>query len=59
MKYREFHKRITKAGWVYDRAVGSHIFYTKDGKMSQPVPYHGAREIPEPLRKKIAKAMGV
>ncbi|MCF0254932.1 putative RNA binding protein YcfA (HicA-like mRNA interferase family) [Bacteroides heparinolyticus] len=59
MKYREFHKQITKAGWKRHHVEGSHYFYIKNGKLSEPVPYHGAKEIPEPLRKKIAKAMGV
>ena len=31
----------------------------KRRETSEPVPYHGAKEIPEPLRRKIAKGMGV
>ena len=52
MKYTEFHRRIIKNGWKYSHAEGSHYFYIKDGQLSEPVPYHGAKEIPEPLRKK-------
>lgn len=48
MKYKEFHQKIKKAGWKYHHAEGSHYFYEKDGKLSQPVPFHGAKEIPEP-----------
>ena len=59
MKYKEFHLRIKKAGWKYHHAEGSHYFYEKDGRLSQPVPYHGAKEIPEPLRKKIARELGL
>lgn len=59
MKYKEFHNKIKKAGWVYSHAVGSHYFYLKDGLLSAPVPYHGAKEIPEPLRKRIARDMGL
>ncbi len=59
MKYREFHKSIVAAGWKFSHAEGSHYFYVKDGRLSQPVPCHGAKEIPEPLRRKMAKALGV
>lgn len=59
MKYKEFHQRIKKAGWKYHHAESSHYFYEKDGKLSQPVPYHGAKEIPEPLRRKIARELGL
>ena len=59
MKYKEFHRKILASGWKFSHAEGSHYFYLKDGKLSEPVPYHGAKEIPEPLRRKIAKGMGV
>lgn len=59
MKYSEFHNKIRKKGWKFDHAEGSHYFYIKDGKLSEPVPFHGSKEIPEPLRKKIARAMGI
>ena len=59
MKYKEFHRKITAAGWKFDHAVGSLYFYIKDGRLSEPIPYHGSKEIPEPLRRKIAKAMGI
>ena len=57
MKYKEFHKKIKSAGWKFHHSSGSHYFYIKDGLLSQPVPFHGSKEIPEPLRKKIAKEM--
>lgn len=59
MKYKEFHRQIEKNGWRYSHASGSHYFYTKDGKLSEPIPYHGAKEMPEPLRRKIARNMGL
>ena len=59
MKYKEFHLKIRKAGWKYSHAEGSHYFYLKDGVLSVPVPYHGAKEIPEPLRRKIARQLGL
>ncbi len=59
MKYTEFHRKIKQNGWKYSHAEGSHYFYIKDGKLSEPVPYHGAKEIPEPLKRKIARNMGL
>ena len=59
MKYKEFHRKIVAAGWKFDHAEGSHYFYIKNGQLSVPVPFHGSKEIPEPLRKKIAKQMGI
>jgi predicted RNA binding protein YcfA (HicA-like mRNA interferase family) len=57
MKYKEFHRLIKKNGWTFSHAEGSHYFYEKDGVLSPPVPYHGAKEIYEPLRKSIARNM--
>ena len=45
MKYSELHKRFIKAGWKYHHAEGSHYFYEKNGVLSEPIPYHGAKEI--------------
>ena len=57
MKYTEFHRIIKQNGWQFSHAVGSHYFYTKDGKLSQPIPYHGAKEIGIGLKNKIIKEM--
>jgi len=57
MKYSELHRFIKKKGWVYSHAEGSHYFYVKNGILSPPVPFHGAKEIYEPLRKSIVKSM--
>jgi predicted RNA binding protein YcfA (HicA-like mRNA interferase family) len=59
MKYSEFHRKIVRNGWKFSNAEGSHYFYTKDGVLSEPVPNHGSKEFYEPLRKKIAKNMGL
>ena len=59
MKYSEFHRKIVKAGWKFSHATGSHYFYTKDGKLSSPVPYHGSKEIYEPLRRAIERQLGM
>lgn len=55
MKYKEFHQWIIKAGWRFVKATGSHYFYEKNGKLSMPVPFHGSKEMPEPLRRSIMK----
>ena len=49
MKYTELHRRFTKAGYKFDHAEGSHYFYIKNGVLTEPVPYHGAKEMPQPL----------
>ncbi len=48
MKYKEFHRLVTQAGWQLVRSQGSHYIYEKDGRR-YPVPYHGAKELPKPL----------
>lgn len=58
MKYSEFHRKIRKSGWRYVKAEGSHYIYEKEGRY-YPVPFHGAKEIGEGLRKKIVKEMGL
>ena len=59
MKYSEFHRKIVKNGWMFSYAEGSHYFYVKDGKLSPPIPYHGSKEIYEPLRRSISRQMGI
>ena len=58
MKYSEFHRWIKRNDWQVLRIVGSHYIYEKNGK-TYPVPYHGSKEMNEPLRKKIIKEMGL
>lgn len=59
MKYTEFHRFVKKMGWKVVHSTGGHIFYEKEGHpRSVPVPYHKG-EIPEPLRLRIMKEMGL
>jgi predicted RNA binding protein YcfA (HicA-like mRNA interferase family) len=57
MKYNEFHRKIRQNGWTFSHADGSHYFYIKDGILSPPVPFHGAKEMGEGLRIKLGKIM--
>ncbi len=58
MKSSEFHRVIKKNGWRLIKAEGSHYIYEKGGR-TYPVPFHGAKEMGEGLRKKIIKEMGL
>lgn len=49
---------VEAQGVVFERQRGSHLFVKFDGKTSV-VPNHGSKEIPEPLRKKIRKDLGL
>jgi len=60
MKSSEFHRQIVKSKkWWYVGAEGSHYIYEDENGRRYTVPFHGAREIPEPLRKKIAREMEI
>lgn len=64
VKSSEFHRSITKKGkkrgwhWTGD-AEGSHRIYEDKDGIRYPVPYHGAKEMGEGLRKKIIRDMGL
>ncbi len=58
MKYSEFIRWLRAQGVVFERQRGSHQFVTFNGN-SSVVPHHGSKEIPEPLRKKILKDLGL
>jgi predicted RNA binding protein YcfA (HicA-like mRNA interferase family) len=58
VKSSEFHRFIRKSKkWWYVEAEGSHYIYENGEGKRYPVPYHGAQEIDEKLRKKIMKDM--
>ncbi len=59
VKYSELHRRFTKAGYKFDHAEGSHYFYIKDGVLTEPVPYHGAKEMPQPLANHLIRKYNV
>ncbi len=56
MKYSELHKLIRKNAWIRHRVTGSHYIYIKNG-IVYPVPFHGSKEVPKGLEKKIRKEM--
>jgi len=56
MKSSELHRKVRKNGWRYVSSEGSHYIYEKNG-IRYPVPFHGAKEVGEGLRKKIVKEM--
>jgi mRNA interferase HicA len=60
MKSSEFHRYIRRSKkWRYIEAEGSHYIYENEEGIRYPVPYHGAKEIPEPLRRRIIKEMNI
>lgn len=58
MKSSEFHRIVKRNGWILEQAEGSHYIYVKNGRRYS-VPFHGSKEVYEPLRKKIIKDMGL
>ncbi|HRZ98109.1 MAG TPA: type II toxin-antitoxin system HicA family toxin [Paludibacter sp.] len=65
MKYNEFHRWLrqqskkSERGWFWTgKAEGSHYIYEDKDGIRYPVPNHGAKEVPEGLRKRILKDMG-
>jgi mRNA interferase HicA len=58
MKSSEFHRTIRKSKkWWYVNSEGSHYIYENEEGRRYPVPYHGTKEMYEPLRKAIIKEM--
>lgn len=59
MKYGEFIRWLRSQGVVFERQKGSHQFVKLHGNTSV-VPNHGGKEeMPELLRKKIIKDLGL
>lgn len=59
MKSTELHRRFIAAGWKFLYAEGYHYFYEKNGIKSEPIPYHGAKEMGKGLANKIIKKYGI
>jgi predicted RNA binding protein YcfA (HicA-like mRNA interferase family) len=60
MKSSEFHRNIRRSKkWKYIEADGSHYIYENNEGIRYSVPFHGSKEMVEPLRKKISKDMGI
>lgn len=47
---------VKKNGWKHIRTEGSHYIYEKKGRICS-VPFRGAKEVGEGLRKKLIKIM--
>ncbi|GHC34766.1 mRNA interferase [Kushneria pakistanensis] len=58
MKYSEFWRWLKAQGVTIEKGKGSH-FKVTHGENTTIVPYHGSKEIKEPLRKKIIKDLGL
>lgn len=58
MKYSEFQRWLRRQGASFEPGKGSHQMVRYRGR-SSVFPAHGAKEIPEPLRKKILKDLGL
>jgi Predicted periplasmic or secreted lipoprotein len=57
MKYSEFQRWLRRQGVSFESGKGSHQMARYRGKTSV-FPSHGAKEMPESLRKKILKDLG-
>ncbi|MGB4405708.1 MAG: type II toxin-antitoxin system HicA family toxin [Sphaerochaeta sp.] len=44
-----------KHGWIQKRQTGSHVLMHKEGKGSQPIPVHSARNLGKGLEAKLLK----
>ncbi len=58
MKYSEFKRWLEQQGVRFSSGKGSHLHAELNGK-SAIVPFHGAKEIPNPLANKIKKDLGL
>lgn len=59
MKSNELHRRFLKAGYKFHHAAGSHYFYEKDGILTEPIPYHGAKEMGTGIANKLIRKYGI
>jgi mRNA interferase HicA len=58
MKYSEFIRWLKRQGATFEPGKGSHQLVRYQGRTSV-CPSHGAKEMPEPLRKAILKDLGL
>ena len=58
MKYSEFKRWLQQQGVVFSAGKGSHLHASLNGKTAI-VPFHGSKEIPQPLVNKIKKDLGL
>ena len=60
MKYTELHRKFLKKGYKFDHTTGSHYFYRdNEGNLTEPIPYHGAKEIGSGLANKLIRKYGL
>lgn len=60
MKSKELHRMFVRSGYKFSHAEGSHYFYRdKDGKLTEPIPYHGAKEMGTGITSKIIRKYGL
>lgn len=60
MKSSELIRKFEKAGWIELRQSGSHkILQHPETKLAISVPYHGTKEVPTGLAKKLLKQAGL
>ncbi len=58
MKSSELVRKFKQAGWIEIRQTGSHkIFKNPISGEIVPVPYHGSKEVPTGLAKKLMKML--
>ncbi len=58
MKFSEFKRWLEQQGVKFSPGKGSHLLGELNGK-KVTVPFHGAKEIPNPLVNKIKKDFGL
>jgi len=58
MKYSEFKRWLEKQGVKCSAGKGCHLHAEFNGRTTV-APFHGSKEIPEPLVKKIKKDLGL
>jgi predicted RNA binding protein YcfA (HicA-like mRNA interferase family) len=58
MKSSELVRKFKQAGWIEIRQTGSHkIFKNPMTGETVPIPYHGSREVPSGLARKLLKKL--
>lgn len=58
MKYSAFKRWLQQQGATFEPGRGSHLHVELNGKTTI-IPYHGSKEIPQPLVEAIKKQLGL
>ncbi len=60
MSFRQIEKKVTKAGWVLVRVLGSHYQYRKEGCSDLVViPNHGSKDLSIGVLKNLERITGL